>query len=103
MPQLKGAFPGCSWCYGNGCLQCDKEREKSREKAMQPIFSADLDNPDDMALLNETFGVDALGHAFGPDGEGMREVERNAAFASLQQVMRKGTKTPTTKGQVNES
>ncbi len=102
MPQLKGAFPGCKWCYGTGCLQCDKERAKAHEKALQPIFSADLENPDDVALLKETFGVEALDHAFGPDGEGMREVERNAAFASLRQIMRKGSKTPVTKGQVNE-
>ncbi len=70
---------------------------------MQPIFSADLENPDDVALLKENFGADALNHAFGPEGEGMREIERNAALASLKQVMRKGTKTPVTKGQVHES
>jgi len=89
MPQLKGAFSECKWCYGNGCLQCDKEREKAREAAMQPIFTADVNDPEDMELLKECFGAKAMEHAFGPEGQGMREIERNAALASLKQAFRK--------------
>ncbi len=42
-----------------------------------------------MELLKETFGMDALEHAFGEDGKGMQEIEENAAIASLEQCLRK--------------
>ncbi len=89
MAEFKGAYSGCEWCGGNGCLQCPEERKKAEQRAMEPIFTADRNNPDDMALLNEFCGREALGKAFGPDGEGMVEVERNAAIASFKQAVRK--------------
>jgi len=91
--QFKGAFAGCKWCSGNGCLQCGPEREKAEARAMEPIFVANTDNPGDMKLLNEFLGKDALEHAFGPDGSGVEEVNRNAAVASFLQVVRKATDT----------
>ena len=27
-PMLKGAFAGCKWCNGNGCMGCDEVRRK---------------------------------------------------------------------------
>jgi len=34
--RLKGAFPNCKWCHGNGCICCDDEREKAFERSQQP-------------------------------------------------------------------
>ncbi len=87
--RFKGAFSGCKWCGGNGCLQCDDQREEAEKRAMQPIFTADPDNPDDMALLRKSLGPEAIEHAFGPDGGGIQEIHRNAAIASLIQAVRK--------------
>ena len=86
--RFKGAFADCSWCGGIGCLACPGEREKAEKKAMEPIFTAEIDNPNDLKLLDEFLGKDALEHAFGPDGDGMREVNRNAAVASFLQAVR---------------
>lgn len=89
------AFGGCSWCSGQGCNQCNFERKKyeaqieANLKNPQPIFTADINNPDDMQLLKSCFGKDALEHAFGPDGGGMDEINLNAAIASLTQELRK--------------
>ena len=88
------AFDGCSWCSGQGCNQCRYERKKyeaqieANLKNPQPIFSADRNNPGDMQLLKDVFGKDALEQAFGPDGGGMEEINRNAAVASLTQELR---------------
>lgn len=87
----KGAFDRCSWCNGRGCNQCQFEREKylAAMKTPQPLFSADVNDPEDMQLLKEVFGREALEHAFGPDGGGMQEIKQAAALASFQQAMRK--------------
>ena len=87
--QLKGAFAHCKWCYGSGCLGCDEERRKCEERRSQPIFTADRSDPKDMDALKRVFGREALEHAFGPDGEGMAEIERNAALESVLQSLRK--------------
>ena len=69
----KGAFEHCRWCNGQGCNQCNLERKKYEDqfKTPQPLFSADVNDPEDMELLKEVFGRQALEHAFGPDGGGM--------------------------------
>lgn len=85
----KGAFHNCSWCNGRGCNQCHLERQKFEAQPPQPLFSADVNDPGDMELLKEVFGREALEHAFGPDGGGMREIEEAAAIASLKQILRK--------------
>ncbi len=90
----KGSFHGCAWCNGTGCNQCRFERQKHRAKleaeikSPQPIFSADINNPDEMQLMKDFLGREALEHAFGPDGDGMDEIHRNAAIASFTQAMR---------------
>jgi hypothetical protein len=89
MTKLKGAFRGCSWCGGNGCMMCDQERRNHEQRRMHPIFSADLNDPNDMAALNRVFGRGAIESAFGPNGGGMREVEEGAAIESLMQAIRK--------------
>ena len=91
--QLKGAFPGCKWCNGTGCMGCDEERRKYQERRAQPIFTADRNDPEDMEALRRVFGREALEHAFGPDGDGMAEVEYNATVASLLQALRKSKRT----------
>ena len=92
--QLKGAFPYCKWCGGTGCMGCDEERRKYEEQRAKPIFTADRNNPEDMAALRRVFGREALEHAFGPDGDGMAEVEYNAAVESLLQALRKSKRPP---------
>ncbi len=56
---------------------------------MQPIFTADPNDPEDVAQLRRVVGAEALEHAFGPDGGGMREINENAATESLLQCLRK--------------
>ena len=90
--RLKGAFIGCSWCYGNGCMCCDSEREKAIERSRQPILSfthEELDDPSLGPLIKDAIGADALQEAFGPGGGGIAEVEFNCAVASLVQALRK--------------
>ena len=38
MNEFKGAFEGCNWCHGRGCMMCDREREAAIKAAMEPIF-----------------------------------------------------------------
>lgn len=87
--KLKGGFAGCKWCHGNGCMGCDAEREAAVERARQPIFTADRDDPEDIKQLRRVIGAEALGQAFGPGGGGVGEINRNAAVESFLQVMRK--------------
>ena len=88
-PQLKGAFAGCHWCGGSGCLGCDEERRKYEEQQRQPIFTAQRDDPEDMAALKRVFSAEALQKTFGPDGGGMAEIREKAAVESLLQCLRK--------------
>jgi len=88
--QLKGAFPYCKWCDGFGCMACDEERREYEERKSKPIFSADRNDPDDMAALRRVVGREALKRAFGEGGGGAAEVEYNAAVESLLQALRKG-------------
>ena len=87
-------FDGCKWCGGQGCNQCLIERRKleaeieAAQLNPQPIFTADINNSDDMELLKDNFGAEALARAFGPGGGGMEEIETNAAVASLVQTLR---------------
>lgn len=90
--QLKGAFPGCKWCHGSGCMCCDRERERAIQRAHEPILSfthAELDDPTMGPLIKNAIGAEALQKAFGSGGGGMQEVEFNCAVASLVQLMRK--------------
>lgn len=89
---LKGAYSGCKWCHGNGCMGCDEERRKAEERAMQPIFTAQLDDPEDMRQLKEIFHADKLREAFGPGGGGIEEINYKAAVASFVQLLRKSRK-----------
>lgn len=86
MSVMKGRFDGCKWCYGKGCLCCAAERKKAEERAMEPIFTARLDDPEDMERAKKVIGFDALQKAFGPNGGGVREVEYNAAVQSQSTV-----------------
>ncbi len=104
-PQLKGAFAGCSWCYGRGCLQCDIEREKAIEARQQPILSVTFEEMDDPTLgplIKDAIGREAIERAFGPGGDGIAEVERNCAMVSLVQAIRKSTKTSSSSGDGEE-
>lgn len=91
--RLKGGFPGCKWCHGNGCMGCDAEREAAKERAMQPIFTADRNDPEDLKQLRRVCGGEALEEAFGPGGGGVEEIEYNAAVESFLQYMRKQADT----------
>lgn len=82
-------FSGCRWCHGRGCICCPGEEKKAAERALEPLIVARRDDPEDMADFREYFGLDALQHAFGPDGDGLAEIHRNAAVFNLKQTLRK--------------
>ena len=87
--RLKGAFHGCTWCGGRGCLQCDSEKEKAEKAAFKPLFTADRNDPEDMELLKGIIGGEALDRAFGPGGGGVIEIHENALIATIKQCLRK--------------
>ncbi len=90
--RMKGAFPGCTWCHGNGCMCCDSEREKAYQRSREPILSVthkELDDPTLGPLIKDAIGAEALQKAFGPDGGGIDDVKFNCAVVSLVQLMRK--------------
>ena len=90
--QLKGAFAGCTWCHGKGCLCCDREREKAYQRSRKPILSVtheELADPTLGPLIKNTIGADAMQKAFGPDGGGVGEINSNCAVVSLVQALRK--------------
>lgn len=86
---FRGAFNGCQWCHGNGCLQCDRERERQSKDAMKPIFTAQRDDPQDMEAMRRIFGADNIRAAFSPGGGGMEKIRQDAAFESVVQLLRK--------------
>ncbi len=90
------AYASCKWCDGRGCNQCNYERKKDKEKwekeGPQPIFTAKLDNPDDMAALKRVCGGEVLEEAFGEGGEGIRRIELQGAIESMLQLLRKQNK-----------
>ena len=94
--QLKGAFPHCQWCGGSGCMCCDEERRKHEQRLYQPIFTAEINDPEDMAALQRVAGREALERAFGQNGGGMAEIEFNAAVESLLQALRRNASVPAT-------
>ena len=89
--QLKGAFSGCSWCHGTGCMACDQERDKTFERAKEPILSVSRDDMQDATLgpmIRNAIGAKALEQAFGPGGGGIAEVRDNCADVSLLKAIR---------------
>ena len=91
------AYSKCKWCYGDGCNQCEIERRKEieewEENGPQPIFTAKLNNPEEMQALKRVCGKEALEEAFGPDGGGIREIERNAAIETMIGLLREQNDT----------
>jgi hypothetical protein len=83
------AYPGCQWCRGRGCLACPKQEEDDRFNAAKPIFTADLNNPEEVEQLKNVFGAQALEKAFGPGGGGVQEIKLNAAVAMLTRLLRR--------------
>jgi len=68
-------------------LYCYEECQRGQEEP-ELLFAADPSDPEDMRQLAETFGREALERAF-TEGDGMVEIKRNAALASLMQMIRK--------------
>ena len=56
------AFHDCKWCHGNGCLYCDQERKKAEAEGPKPLFTAKI--PEDLDLLKEALGAEAIQKAF---------------------------------------
>lgn len=56
---------------------------------IEPIFTADLNNPDDAELLKKYFGADAINKALSEGGH--QEILENAARARLEQMYIKNT------------
>lgn len=87
--QGSGAYRDCRWCHGRGCLQCPEEYEKAALERAKPILTAKIDNPAEMEEMRRVVGVEALEKAFGPGGDGIREIELNAAIVNLTRVLRR--------------
>lgn len=87
-------YSGCRFCRGKGCLACDGERKRAFERAQEPIFTANLDDPHDMELLKTYFSKDAVDKAFSLDGGGFQEIQYNAAMASLLQFLHRRQSPP---------
>ena len=85
----KGIYRDCPHCKGAGCDRCTEEADAEYKRQFpngpQPIFTARTDDPRDMELLKFVAGGDVLQEAFGPDGDGMEEIERRAKAATLVQ------------------
>ena len=79
-------FAFCKWCNGRGCMKCEEER---RNYVPTPMFSADRNDPEDMAALKRVFGADNLEKEFGPGGGGMQAIQEQAAIESIKQLLRK--------------
>ena len=73
----------CRWCGGRGCLQCNREVDAAYERAFpdgpKPIATFTL--PEDAEAAAAIIGAEALTKAFGPDGNGLADIE--AAFAKF--------------------
>ena len=67
----------------------DAEYQRQFPDGPKPIFSARFDSPGDMALLKQVFHREKLETAFGPDGTGMAQIERDAEAARLAQALRR--------------
>jgi hypothetical protein len=76
-----GRFRDCPWCKGRGCAACDGEAEKAYKRAVpdgpKPIATFNTDDPEDVAAMKACIGGDALRHAFGEHGGGLREIFDN--------------------------
>jgi hypothetical protein len=70
-------------------MACDEERRRYEEQMSQPIFTADRNDPEDMAALRRVVGGEALERAFGEGGGGIAEIQWSAAVESLLQACRK--------------
>ena len=90
------SYGKCKWCSGDGCNQCETERRKDikawEDNGPQPIFTAKLDNPDEMQALKRVCGKEALEKAFGLDGGGVREIELNGAVENFLGILREQNK-----------
>lgn len=88
----KNAFSRCRFCHGEGCISCSTQLEKweaeHKDKLPEPLFTAKLDDPEDMAALKRCFSADALKETFVPMGGGIEELNLKLATESLKQGLR---------------
>lgn len=93
-------YRNCKFCGGRGCIACPGEQKKDEQKPIEPMFTADLTNPDDIELLKQVIGRSALDFAFQEGvnpmetgltgrGGGVQTIEDNAAIARLLQKLRR--------------
>ena len=83
----------CRWCHGRGCLVCEStglDIQAAPDELPEPIISFRTDDPVQMAEAREVIGMDALRHAFGPDGRGCAEIEERAAAVRARRAGREG-------------
>ena len=80
------AYKYCKFCHGRGCLACEGERKRDMERQIEPAFVAKT--PEDLELLKEAVGREALEKAYaGPNLE--HEIQFNLAVAAIEQQLRK--------------
>ena len=80
---MKGAYRGCPWCGGTGCIQCPSEAEKAQAARFEPIAEFDTTTKDGVEAAKRAIGAKAMKHAFGPGGNGVREIKVNCLIEKL--------------------
>ena len=76
----------CKFCGGKGCIACAGERARIEKEMLKPLFVAKT--PEDLQLLADAVGREAMEKAFRPDPvfghvPGAQQIEGNLAIASL--------------------
>ncbi len=56
-----------------------KEYKRQHPDGPQPIATFDMTTPEGIKAANKAIGMDALEHAFGPDGTGVDEIIANCS------------------------
>lgn len=92
--------PVCKFCNDRGCIACEGERAKRADEAIKPIFTADLNDPDDMELLKRVFHRDVIEERIEQSGGDMNlfalRTNQEAAIASVLQILRRERKAERT-------
>lgn len=86
--KCSGRFTLCRWCRGGGCIACADEYARYAVERARPVFTARIDNEEEMGEMRRVIGGEALAHAFGPDGGGVAEILTNALVQTIRRDLR---------------
>lgn len=92
-PVFKPRFDGeiyrdCPHCQGEGCARCPEEADAEYNRQFpggpKPMASFTFANPAHLEGLKSVLGIKSLEHAFGPDGNGVDEIQAKCYQAKLE-------------------